>query len=98
MEDSTTNSTVTLIFIIVIRLIVVLTTLFLALPGSILNLPTAITGILFLLCLSLNFFHIIARYVATKHAAEALKSSEVKIEAKDVLASKKVLKYSLFDF
>jgi glycerol-3-phosphate O-acyltransferase/dihydroxyacetone phosphate acyltransferase len=75
MEDSTTNSTVTLIFIIVIRLIVVLTTLFLALPGSILNLPTAIT----------------ARYVATKHAAEALKSSEVKIEAKDVLASKKVI-------
>jgi glycerol-3-phosphate O-acyltransferase/dihydroxyacetone phosphate acyltransferase len=75
MEDSTTNSTVMLIFIIVMRLIVVLTTLCLALPGSILNLPVAIT----------------ARIVATKHAKEALKSSDVKIEAKDVLASKKVI-------
>lgn len=75
LEESSPLSNFQLFGIILLRLIVVLTTLCLALPGGLLNLPVALT----------------ARYVAVKHAKSALKDSEVKIEAKDVLASKKVI-------
>jgi hypothetical protein len=74
LEDTSVHSNFALFLIIIIRLIVVVTSLIFALPGSILNSPTALT----------------ARYVAVKHAKEALQSSEVKIKANDVLASKKV--------
>eukprot|EP01127_Copromyxa_protea_P006677 TRINITY_DN16678_c0_g1_i1.p1 TRINITY_DN16678_c0_g1~~TRINITY_DN16678_c0_g1_i1.p1 ORF type:complete len:589 (-),score=88.36 TRINITY_DN16678_c0_g1_i1:40-1578(-) len=74
VEASHDSGTYTKILIFLRSCLVVLT-LGLALPGSILNLPIGIC----------------ARLSASKHAAEALKRSDVKITGKDVIASKKVV-------